>query len=217
MTRLFVKICGISTRDAAVAVAESGADAIGFVFAPGSPREVSAEQARLLMAELPSSIETVGVFRNQPIDTVVRLALDAGVATVQLHGDETPAEFDRLRAEGFDTIRALSIDDYLRLALAGELRADERLLIDAVTPGGGETFDPAPLREAAPAGFWMLAGGLTPHNVAELVRSVRPYGVDVSSGVEVSRGVKDANLIHEFVTEARSATPRGRVTVAGAL
>ncbi|QYH35164.1 phosphoribosylanthranilate isomerase [Salinibacterium sp. M195] len=205
MSQLFVKICGISTMDAAAAVADSGADAIGFVFAPGSPREVAPEQARLLQTALPPSIETVGVFRNQPIDTVLRTARLAGVATVQLHGDETDAEFDRLRAEGFDTIRALSIDDYLRLTNAGQLRSVDRLLIDAVTPGGGAAFDPAPLLDAAPVDFWILAGGLNPQNVAELVRSVRPGGVDVSSGVEASRGVKHPALIRRFVAEARSA------------
>ncbi|GAA1219420.1 phosphoribosylanthranilate isomerase [Rhodoglobus aureus] len=205
MTRLFVKICGISTRDAVAAGADSGADAIGFVFAPGSPRQVTAEQARSLMTELPSSIETVGVFRNQPIDTVLSTARSAGVTTVQLHGDEGDVEFDQLRAEGFGTIRAISIDDYRRLSFAGQLRPDDRLLIDAVTPGGGTAFDPSLLADAAPTGFWILAGGLTPQNVAELVRAGKPRGVDVSSGVEVSRGVKDPGLIHAFVDEARSA------------
>lgn len=205
MSRLFVKICGITTRDAAVTVADSGADAIGFVFAPGSPRQISAEQARSLMTELPSSIETVGVFRNQPIDTVLSTARNAGLTTVQLHGDEGDAEFDRLRAEGFDTIRAISIDDYRRLSLAGQVQPDDRLLVDAVTPGGGTTFDPSLLAGTTPPGFWILAGGLTPRNVAELVRIAKPRGVDVSSGVEVSRGVKDPSLIRAFVDAARSA------------
>lgn len=206
MTRLFVKICGISTADAAAAVADSGADAIGFVFAPGSPREVSAEHARSLIAGLPPALETVGVFRNQPIDTVLRTASAAGVATVQLHGDETEAEFDRLRAEGFGTIRALSIDDYRRLSRDGALRADDRLLIDAVTPGGGAAFDPTLLSAAAPDDFWILAGGLTPQNVAELVGIMQPGGIDVSSGVEVSRGVKDTALIRAFVEAIRAVS-----------
>jgi phosphoribosylanthranilate isomerase len=205
MSQTFVKICGISTMDAVAAVADSGADAIGFVFAPGSPRQVTDDQARSLMTELPSSIETVGVFRNQPIDVVLRTASSAGLTTVQLHGDETDAEFDRLRAEGFATIRALSIDDYRRRALSGEVRPDDRLLVDAVTPGSGATFDAALLAGATPAGFWILAGGLTPGNVAELVRAVGPSGVDVSSGVESSRGVKDPGLIRAFVEAARTA------------
>lgn len=190
--------------DAAAAVADSGADAIGFVFAAGSPRQVSAEQARSLTTELPPAVETVGVFRNQPIEEVLRTASSAGLATVQLHGKETDAEFDRLRAEGFGTIRAISIDEYRRLALAGELRSEDRLLVDAVTPGGGETFDTSLLVQAPPSGAWILAGGLTPHNVAALVRAVGSPGVDVSSGVEVSRGVKDAGLIRAFVASVRA-------------
>ncbi|MGV8969811.1 MAG: phosphoribosylanthranilate isomerase [Microbacteriaceae bacterium] len=205
MSGIFVKICGITTSDAAAAVADSNADAIGFVFAPGSPREIAPEHARSLAAELPSSIETVGVFRNQPIDVVLRMASLVGLTTVQLHGDEGDAEFDRLRAEGFDTIRALSIDDYRRLTLAGGVRADDRLLVDAVSPGGGATFTPSLLESVVLPDFWILAGGLTPHNVVELVRTVHPGGVDVSSGVEASRGIKDPALIRAFVDAARSA------------
>lgn len=205
MSQIFVKVCGITTTDAAAAVADSGADAIGFVFASGSPRRVTAEQVRSLATELPSSVETVGVFRNQPIDEVLRTASSAGLATVQLHGKETEAEFDRLRAEGFGTIRAISIDDYRRLVLAGEVRPDDRLLVDAVAPGGGETFDTTLLEQAPPSSFWILAGGLTPHNVSERVRTVSPPGVDVSSGVEVSRGLKSPDLIRAFVDAVRGA------------
>ena len=203
---MFVKICGISTADAAAAAVDSGADALGFVFAPGSPRTVTAEQVRALISELPEACETVGVFRNQPIDEVLHTASRAGVSTVQLHGDDTPDDFERLRAAGFATIRALSIDGYRRLASAGgSAPGTDRLLIDAVVPGSGATFDPALLAGAPPEGFWILAGGLTPHNVAELVRTVRPGGVDVSSGVESSRGVKDPGLIRAFVDAVRAA------------
>lgn len=120
-------------------------------------------------------------------------------------GNESDAEFDRLRAEGFDTIRALSIDDYRRLTLAGGVRPDDRLLVDAVAPGGGETFEPSLLVGATPSDFWTLAGVLTAENVAELVRTVHPDGVDVSSGVEASQGVKDPALIRAFVDAVRSA------------
>ncbi len=205
MSGIFLKICGITTADAAAAVADSNADAIGFVFAPGSPRELTAENARLLTADLPSSVETVGVFRNQPIDEVLRTASRVGLTTVQLHGDEGDADFDRLRAEGFDTIRALSIENYRRLTLTGGVRPDDRLLVDAVSPGGGATFTPSLLESVVLPDFWILAGGLTPHNVADHIRTMHPGGVDVSSGVEASRGVKDPALIRAFVDAARSA------------
>ncbi|MEV8252956.1 phosphoribosylanthranilate isomerase [Rhodoglobus sp. NPDC076762] len=199
-----MKICGISTPDAAVAAAEAGADAIGFVFAPGSPRLVTDDQALALTRGLPSKLETVGVFRNQPIDDVIAIARRARVDTVQLHGDESDADFDRLRTEGFGTIRAISVEAYRRRSVAGELRADARLLIDAVEPGAGATFDPALLEGTALPESWILAGGLTPGNVAELVRTLDPGGVDVSSGVEASRGVKDVARIRDFIAAARS-------------
>ena len=190
MTPLFVKICGISTSAAAQAAAEA--------------RLITHDQALLLAHGLPSRIETVGVFRNQPIDEVLHTARRAGVATVQLHGDESDADFDRLRAEGFGSIRAISVEDYRRRSLAGQLRTDDRLLIDAVTPGAGATFDPALLEGTALPESWILAGGLTPDNAAELVRMLQPGGVDVSSGVEARRGVKDVTRIHAFIAAVRS-------------
>lgn len=203
MSQTFVKICGITTADAAGAVSESGADAIGFVFAPGSPRTVSAEVARSLAAAVSPEVETVGVFRNQPLDAVLRIAADAGLTTVQLHGDEPESDFARLRREGFRTIRAVSIETYRGLAAGSSASASDRLLIDAVSPGGGTLFDTTELETAPPQGFWILAGGLTPGNVRGLVDGVRPGGVDVSSGVESSRGVKDLGLIRDFVQAAR--------------
>ncbi|MFT2816683.1 phosphoribosylanthranilate isomerase [Leifsonia sp. A12D58] len=199
MSQTFVKICGITTADAAGAVSESGADAIGFVFAPGSPRTISAEVARSLAAAVSPEIETVGVFRNQPLDAVLRIAAAADLTTVQLHGDEPESDFERLRREGFRTIRAVSIETYRGLAAD----STDRLLIDAVSPGGGTLFDTSELESTPPQGFWILAGGLTAGNVRELVDGVRPGGVDVSSGVESSRGVKDLGLIRDFVQAAR--------------
>ena len=224
MSQTFVKICGITTADAAGAVSDSGADAIGFVFAPGSPRTISAEVARSLAAAVSPEIETVGVFRNQPVDAVLKIAADAGLTTVQLHGDEPVSDFERVRREGFRTIRAVSIETYRDLAASGggnyvsgngdhgsgrssgsgsSDSGSDRLLIDAVSPGGGTLFDTTELESAPPQGFWILAGGLTPGNVRALVDGVRPGGVDVSSGVESSRGVKDLGLIRDFVQAAR--------------
>nr|WP_253901465.1 phosphoribosylanthranilate isomerase [Arthrobacter sp. PAMC 25486] len=193
------------TAQTVAAAVDAGADAVGFVFSPGSPRTVTAEWAAELGRTVPEGVETVGVFRNQPIDEVVDTARRAGVTTVQLHGDESLADMARLHAEGFRTLRAFSANAYN--ALPGDERAawdSERLLLDAVEPGAGETFDAAVLVNGAPHGFWLLAGGLNPANVASLAESMKPAGVDVSSGVESSRGVKDVELIRAFIGAARN-------------
>lgn len=200
---MYVKICGLQTPGTVAAAVAAGADAVGFVLAPGSPRTVTAERAAELAAAVPASTETVGVFRNQPIDSVVDTARRAGVSTVQLHGEEGLADMARLHAEGFRTLRAFSAEAYNALS-AGDRAAwdSERLLLDAVEPGAGVAFDPAVLVNGAPHGFWLLAGGLNPENVAGLSAALHPAGVDVSSGVESSRGVKDSGLIRAFARAA---------------
>ncbi len=205
---MFVKICGLRTPATLDAAVQAGADAVGFVFAPGSPRTVDAATVRLLVTSVPDGIRTVGVFRRQPLDEVIATAHLAGVDTVQLHGGEPLDDFDRLRAEGFGTIRALSIDEYVHEArTAPESLFAHRLLIDAPIPGAGEPFDATGLRAHPPQGDWLLAGGLTPDNVADLIRATAPAGVDVSSGVESTRGQKDVSLIRAFLAAAHSATP----------
>lgn len=144
------------------------------------------------------------MFRGQPIDEVIATARAAGVRTVQLHGGEPVADLDRLGAEKLGTVRALSVDEYLVLLEEDpEGLKRHRLLLDAPIPGAGIPFDPAPILAHPPFVGWILAGGLNPSNVAELSGQVHPTGVDVPSGVESSRGVKDAQLIAEFVTAAR--------------
>lgn len=203
---MFIKICGLSEPETLAAAVDAGADAVGFVFAPGSPRTVTAEVARELVAQVPDTVETVGVFRGQPLDEVIATARAAGVRTVQLHGGEPVADLDRLRTEKFGTIRALSVDEYLVLTKEDpEGLKRHRLLLDAPIPGAGIPFDPAPILSHPPFVGWILAGGLTPSNVAELIGQVHPTGVDVSSGVESSRGVKDALLIAQFIAAARNA------------
>jgi phosphoribosylanthranilate isomerase len=204
---LYVKICGLSTPETVAAAVTAGANAVGFVFAPGSPRTVGPDLAKELIANVPGHIETVGVFRNQPVDTVLELARRSGVDTVQLHGDESVADSERIQAQGFGILRALSINSYRALDDAQRSRWETgRILLDAVEPGAGVTFDAADLVDAPPAGTWILAGGLNPENVAHLVATLNPAGVDVSSGVESSRGIKDSELIRAFITAARSAT-----------
>ncbi len=208
MTALYVKICGLQNAETVAAAVEAGADAIGFIFAPGSPRTVTAESAAKLTGLVPMGVETVGVFRNQPLDEVVATARAARVTTVQLHGDETLGDMQRLHEEGFRTLRAFSIDAYSSLDADERFRwASERILLDAVEPGAGVTFDANALDDEWPHGFWLLAGGLNPGNVGALITELTPSGVDVSSGVESSRGVKDVQLIRDFIHAARSHTP----------
>ena len=206
MPQLYVKICGLSTPETVLAAVDAGANAIGFVFAPGSPRTVSPELVRTLIAAVPKDVETVGVFRNQPIDEVLDLARRSNVGTIQLHGVEPYADLEAVMNAGFSTLRAFSIDDYRALDDTERTRWEAgRILLDAVEPGAGVTFDAADLLEVPPAGTWILAGGLNPSNVAVLIDQLKPAGVDVSSGVESSRGVKDSTLIREFIAAARSA------------
>lgn len=196
---MFVKVCGLRTAESVDAAVSAGADAIGFVFAPGSVRLISTDDAAPLVARVPEHVETVGVFRGQPIDEVLRIARIAGVRTIQLHGDEPDDYFARAETAGFGTIRAISATRFTESGhdLPG------RLLIDATVPGSGEAFDPADL-PVPPSISWLLAGGLRPDNVAELAAALGPSGVDVSSGVESAPGTKDPDLIRAFVLAARS-------------
>lgn len=195
---MFVKVCGLRTPEAVDAAVEAGADAVGFVFAPGSVRLIDPAAASVLLARVPERVETVGVFRGQPIDEVLRLARASGVGTIQLHGDEPDDHFARAAAAGFRTIRAISAARFTESGHAGQ----ERLLIDATVPGSGATFDPADL-PVPPSVDWLLAGGLRPDNVAALIDAFGPSGVDVSSGVESAPGVKDPALIRAFIAATR--------------
>lgn len=202
---MFIKICGLSTPETLTAAVGAGADAVGFLLAPGYARTVSPAQVRGLLPLVPDGVETVGVFRNQPLDVVLDGARAAGVQTVQLHGNEPESDVETLEREGFGTLRAFSAEAFAALPADGrQYWANRRILLDAVNPGEGVPFDPALLHGGHPAGFWLLAGGLTPQNVGALIAQLRPSGVDVSSGVEETRGVKSVPLIEEFIAAARA-------------
>jgi|SRR5690625_2703112 len=202
---MFIKICGLSTPETVRAAVRAGADAVGVVLAPGYARTVSPQAAADLLAHVPDHVETVGVFRDQPLDVVLETARAAGVGTVQLHGSEPAADVLAVERAGFGVLRGLAAAQFA--ALSEEDRgfwAERRILLDAVNPGAGVPFDPALLAAARPTGSWLLAGGLTPDNVAGLVAELAPTGVDVSSGVEVSRGVKSPALIERFIAATRA-------------
>ncbi|MFJ8313903.1 MULTISPECIES: phosphoribosylanthranilate isomerase [unclassified Streptomyces] len=202
-TPLFVKICGLQTERDVDAAVEAGADAVGFVFAD-SPRRVDAVTARRLARRVPDHVMTVGVFRKQSVDEVRALAQAGAVDAIQLHGGEGPDYFTALRDDGRTLIRAAGCEE--GAGRCGDL-GEDLLLIDAPDPGSGTPWNWAAEHFTPPTGRWLLAGGLTPKNVQEAVCVTAAWGVDVSSGVEVHRGIKDPGLITSFLEAARAARP----------
>jgi phosphoribosylanthranilate isomerase len=204
---VFVKICGITREEDALLAVAMGADAVGFVFAP-SKRQVAPAIARDIVKRLPPEVLTVGVFRDEAASRVVEIVNSAGLRAAQLHGHESPEATRWVRERVPFVIKAFAAGDP-GLAHAADYGADA-LLIDSPRPGSGQVFDWS-LAEGRPDGFrTILAGGLTPENVADAVRRVRPWGVDVASGVEDERGEpghKDPRKVRAFVENARAAAP----------
>lgn len=201
-----VKICGITRIEDALAAARLGADAIGLVFYPGSPRAVTPAQARAIIDALPPFVVPVGLFVNAGAEAVRDTLAVAPVQLLQFHGEETPgfcAAFGRpfLRA-----VRVRPGTDLLQYAR--EFHAAKGLLLDAwvegVHGGTGATFDWSLIPRDLPAPV-VLSGGLNPDNVEQAVRRVRPWAVDVSSGVESAKGIKDAAKIEAFINGVRNA------------
>ena len=192
----WIKICGITSVQLAETAVESGADAIGVVFAKKSPRLIDKDLAHQIVNALPETVTPVGLFQNPALDDISGTQ-DWNLPWIQLHGDEDEA-FIRL-IEGRHIIKGFYFEpDEVRRW--NEFPGVDVLLIDGTSGGGGESFPHEKLAAMMPeiSKPVILAGGLTPDNVAEAIGIVKPYGVDVSSGVESSRGVKDAGLIHEF-------------------
>ncbi|PPK62381.1 phosphoribosylanthranilate isomerase [Actinokineospora auranticolor] len=199
---MFTKVCGLRTpSDVAVAVA-AGADAVGFVFAE-SARKVTVDQARALAAEVPPTVLTVGVFAGIPAETAASMTQDAGLAAIQLHGDYPRESFAALADLPVKLIRATALGPETELATGAW--GEDLLLLDSPVAGSGERWNLSTLDNRRPTGDWLLAGGLTPDNVATAIAAAHPWGVDVSSGVESSRGVKDPDLIRAFLSAARAA------------
>jgi phosphoribosylanthranilate isomerase len=183
----FVKICGITRAEDAQAAVECGANAVGFIFWPQSPRFVEPSRARDLVASLPREVMAVGVFVNQPADEVNRIAQQVDLGAVQLHGDE---DADYIRVMSRPVIKAVALGG----AMPGWLDS-VRILLDVHDPvkrgGTGRTIDWTLAADIARRRDVVLAGGLTPDNISDAISRVQPYGVDVSSGVEVRPGIKD--------------------------
>jgi phosphoribosylanthranilate isomerase len=201
-----VKICGITSPADGIAAVEAGADALGLMFYEPSPRKLSVKEAAEIARELPPSVIKVGVFVNAPEVFVSRAIAECGLNIVQFHGDESP-EFCRLFP--VMTLKAFRIKDADSLSRLPDYKTDAWLLDAHVAgkPGGtGQTFNWDFAIAAQKLGRPIfLSGGLTPENVADAVRKVRPYAVDVSSGVEASPGKKDHGKVRAFIQAAKGA------------
>jgi phosphoribosylanthranilate isomerase len=198
---VFVKICGITTPDDALLAAGLGADAVGLIFAP-STRKVTAATAVDIVRRLPPEVLTVGVFRNERRERVVTRVNEVGLRVAQLHGDETADDVAWIAERVPNVIRALSAADLARHDL--DALGSARLLIDAPEPGSGSPFDWERLAADPPRQAFLLAGGLHPGNVVDAITLLRPWGVDVATGVEARPGVKDPVKVQRFIAAARS-------------
>jgi phosphoribosylanthranilate isomerase len=199
---LFVKICGTTSEDDALLAVALGADAVGFVFAP-SRRQIAPQIVADIVKRLPPEIITVGVFRDEAPQRVVDVSQVAGVRAVQLHGHESATESRWVRERVSLTIRAFAAGDPA-VARAADYGADV-IMLDAPSPGSGRVFDWR-LATRVPAGQrLMIAGGLSAENVGHAISRIRPWGVDVVSGVERSPGHKDPVKLRAFIAAARRA------------
>lgn len=228
MRRTRIKFCGITRPEDAIAAAEAGADAIGLVFYPRSPRALAVEQAAEIVRRMPPLVTPAGLFVDAATDALLQTAVHVGLRHIQLHGRETPGRVRELI--NFRVIKSVRVD---RSSLASELERwhgaarslalpnlsllleTSALSADGVPGGSGIQNDWDAIADALaagqPDGFppLILAGGLTPENVGDVVRRFRPYAVDVSSGIESAKGIKSAEKMNAFAAAVRAADADG--------
>jgi phosphoribosylanthranilate isomerase len=203
---VFVKVCGITSEEDALLAVAMGADAVGFIFAP-SKRQLSPVRAADIVKRLPPEILTVGVFRNEAPQRVVDIVHTAGLKAAQLDGHETAEQTTWVRERIPFVIKGF-VAGSPSLDRADSYSADA-ILIGSTIPGSGEVFDWS-LAEGMPSNRRViLAGGLTPANVADAIERVRPWGVDAASGLESAPGVKDPRKVKDFIINAQAAEPLG--------
>jgi phosphoribosylanthranilate isomerase len=206
---MLIKICGITRLTDALFAVREGATAIGMVFWPKSPRRVDPAIAAEIVATLPPDVLTAGVFVNATVDEIRDVVTTTGIRVVQLHGDEPTSYVDAIDRPIF---RSVTLDNVVDVA--HDWPADTTLLLDKADPvrrgGTGEVVDWSRAANIARERRLVLAGGLTPDNIEEAIMTVRPYGVDVSSGVEASPGVKDFDKVSQFLKNARAAYAQDR-------
>jgi phosphoribosylanthranilate isomerase len=204
---MHVKICGVTSIDDALAAVDLGASAIGLNFVPSSPRRIDVVRAKAIADAIHSAkgkrIQVVGVVADLSVDDMRALVRDAGLDCLQLHGDESPEVLSPLLPHAYKAVRIATADDAARAATF----PGDHLLVDAKVEGAlggtGATFDWSLVTDLAKTKKLTLAGGLTPANVAVAARAVRPYCVDVASGVESAPGVKDREKMRAFIEAAK--------------
>jgi phosphoribosylanthranilate isomerase len=201
-----IKICGLTQVDQAQAIAQLGVTDIGFICVKKSPRYVTAAQIASLTIVLPETIGKVGVFANQSLTEILTTVDQGGLTIAQLHGDESPDFCQQLRQQrpDLEMIKALRIRDRLSLDAAKNYEAVvDALLLDAYDPnqlgGTGHPLNWDDLRQFRPAVPWFLAGGLTPGNIQTALSQLHPDGIDLSSGVEISPGIKDLTKVEALM------------------
>jgi phosphoribosylanthranilate isomerase len=201
-----VKVCGITSVDDARLCVEAGADALGFIFVERTPRFVTPAQARAVIATLPPFVTPVGVFWDHPAGHVKAVAEECGLAALQFHGDESPEDLAEHR---LPVIKTIKVDGSEALQRMGRYAGATILLDSTARWSEGEARTPISwsiAHTATAAGHRViLSAGLTPDNVAQAARMVRPYAVDVNSGVEARPGVKDPDKVRRFISAAKGA------------
>lgn len=203
--KTWIKICGVCSVSQAECVRDAGADAIGLNFVPHSPRAVSVERAREIVARVGSALTWVGVVADLSADSLEKLRFEVGLDLLQLHGQEEPGLIDELAPAAYKAVRVAAPEDVAQAANYG----GDRILVDSKVKGAlggtGHSFDWRLVTELARSRPVVLAGGLRPDNVFEAVQAVRPFGVDTASGVESAPGEKSDDLVRRFVAEVRRA------------
>jgi phosphoribosylanthranilate isomerase len=201
-----VKICGMTQLKDALFAVEQGVDAVGFIFYKKSPRAVTMKTVREIITKLPPLVDTVGVFVNESAERLNKIADYCGLDLVQLHGEESPAFCRKIHRR---VIKAFRVKDLQSIKQLEKFSVSGFLLdtfSDDLHGGTGKTFDWNLALPAKKMGPVILAGGLTPRNILQAVRQVRPYGVDVCSGVEKSPGIKDLEKVRVFLKNIRSGS-----------
>jgi phosphoribosylanthranilate isomerase len=197
-----VKICGITRPEDALHAESAGADALGLNFVPNTKRFISLERAREVLSVLGPFVARVGVFQNARLETVLETVQTVGLNVVQLHGQESDdfaLEVERI----VPVVRAVKLEPGIPFVLP---EVGSAFLIDGPDPGSGQLADWSRLEDSNLGGRrWLLAGGLTPENVSEAINRLKPWGVDLSSGVESAPGIKDPAKVTAFIRAAKSA------------